>query len=46
MDITVIQAHKMINENTANPKFKIIDVRSEAEYSYYHIKGAKLIPLG
>lgn len=46
MNANVQQAHRMILDNTNNPKFKIIDVRSEGEYHSSHIKGSKLIPLG
>ncbi len=34
----------MIQDNTSNPDFVIIDVRSELEFLEYHIENAVLIP--
>ena len=47
LNVTAIEACKLfiIKESLISHELFILDVRSTAEYSYTHIKGAKLIPL-
>ena len=44
-DLSALEANALIQENTDNPDFSIIDVRTPEEYKEGHLKGAVNINL-
>ena len=42
-DISVAEAYALIQENKANPDFKIIDIRTPEEYAAGHLEDSTLI---
>jgi len=45
MSVPVKQAFKLISQNANNPKFKIIDVRTQSERNAIHIPNSYNITL-
>lgn len=45
MAVTAAQAEKMIQENLSNPKFVIVDVRTEAEHKTSRLANSMHVPL-
>jgi len=42
-DITPTEAYQLVQKNKGNPKFAIVDVRTQAEFDEGYVEGAQLI---